>query len=395
MAFTRTNWNDVIRHINGIIASNGLPAALLPEAPSKHRWSQSDVLVARNKLSEISLVPLSFVAPLIKWNQDIIDELMQPITSTGYIQVPRLYRAGCQVNTVRNSDDYVLGSTGYAFEGAAATVISSLDSLAAVADAWSEVNQQWGLLRQEVILNSWEYRLAPVSAIAPSGLVGRVAYYLDSTGYARVLTLNSSSVPTAYHSHTSSGWKYFGDITRDGHLPPPALSTYYGAAKNKPANWHVYHQGDGSSFDQSSAQAIEVRSPGPIMASYVSRPSLDGLSGWFVGGGGNNSNRLPAYYAAAQAVRGQEPGIVLARRGSGDYAAYSQSVSPNPTGHQLRAWYSSAADLEHDLAAFNAASTWIATVTETHAGGDPLFGADVMGYYPTVIVLHFEAKPPA
>ena len=73
--FKRSDWNGILQQINALITANGLSAAVLPTVPNGHRWSTADIQAARNKLNEISLVPLVFAAPLVKWSQAIVDEL--------------------------------------------------------------------------------------------------------------------------------------------------------------------------------------------------------------------------------------------------------------------------------------------------------------------------------
>lgn len=78
MAFTLGDWNDILNRINALIANNGLSATPLPLVVGQHRWSVTDIVAARNKLTEIGST-LIFVAPLVKWTQVIIDELNEAI----------------------------------------------------------------------------------------------------------------------------------------------------------------------------------------------------------------------------------------------------------------------------------------------------------------------------
>ena len=73
--FKRSDWNGILQQINALITANGLSAAVLPTVPNGHRWSTADIQARANKLSEISLVPLVFAAPLVKWSQAVVDEL--------------------------------------------------------------------------------------------------------------------------------------------------------------------------------------------------------------------------------------------------------------------------------------------------------------------------------
>lgn len=203
MAFTRTNWNDVIQHINGIIASNGLPAAPLPEAPSEHRWSQSDVLVARDKLSEISSVPLSFVAPLIKWNQDIIDELMQPITvipSGGYyIQIYHVHGSGfVQPPAWSGGSEYPTWWSSFTYGGSNAVLRTAAQAASKIQQLTTGVSPEYPPYAIGIKLSagSWEFLVTGFDEYK-SALNGGTQYRLYGWDTYMLTTYQGSIRPPA------------------------------------------------------------------------------------------------------------------------------------------------------------------------------------------------------
>jgi len=76
--WTRAKWNDIIRQVNDRIeqCQAGDP---LPEVSEGHIWSVDDITAVRDKLAEICDNDFEFSAELLKWKQDIIDELNDAI----------------------------------------------------------------------------------------------------------------------------------------------------------------------------------------------------------------------------------------------------------------------------------------------------------------------------
>jgi hypothetical protein len=72
--WTRDKWNYIIQQVNDRIeeCQSGDP---LPEVPEGHIWSVEDIVAVRDKLTEICRNGPQFSAALVKWKQDIIDEL--------------------------------------------------------------------------------------------------------------------------------------------------------------------------------------------------------------------------------------------------------------------------------------------------------------------------------
>ena len=161
MAFTRSDWQAVIDHINGLITSNSLSAKPLPAAPTNHKWSVQDITEARNKLAEISNGQVQFVAPLVKWSQVIIDELMQTFTLTKawyWIEVYRVNGVGFTLwpATGRGNEynswwrRYQLADGGYAHS-------------AATAQFWpTEAAASTYIASQPQSYNGWQYCTPPV-----------------------------------------------------------------------------------------------------------------------------------------------------------------------------------------------------------------------------------------
>lgn len=76
--WTRDNWNGIIRQVNDRIeqCQAGDP---LPEVREGHIWSVADIAAVRDKLTEICDNAFEFSTELLKWKQDIIDELNDAI----------------------------------------------------------------------------------------------------------------------------------------------------------------------------------------------------------------------------------------------------------------------------------------------------------------------------
>ena len=74
---TRAEWNDIIQRINNLAANrpNGCPEfAPLPEVETRHKWSQTDILVVMNRLHDMCNDNL-FTTWSFKWKQGFIDEI--------------------------------------------------------------------------------------------------------------------------------------------------------------------------------------------------------------------------------------------------------------------------------------------------------------------------------
>jgi hypothetical protein len=77
MAWKRSDWNDIIQRVNALCTNPdpGCDAlSTLDEVPENHKWSVGDITSVRNKLTEIC-DENTFSAELVKWKQDIIDEI--------------------------------------------------------------------------------------------------------------------------------------------------------------------------------------------------------------------------------------------------------------------------------------------------------------------------------
>jgi hypothetical protein len=75
MAWKRSDWNSIIQRANSIIETCGSDAEPLDEAPENHIWSADDIMAVRDKLTEICTIAPEFSTELVKWKQEIIDEL--------------------------------------------------------------------------------------------------------------------------------------------------------------------------------------------------------------------------------------------------------------------------------------------------------------------------------
>jgi len=76
--WTRAKWNAIIQQVNDRIeqCQEGDP---LPEVVSGHIWTPGDIIAVRNKLEGICRNEPEFSADLVKWKQEIIDELNDAI----------------------------------------------------------------------------------------------------------------------------------------------------------------------------------------------------------------------------------------------------------------------------------------------------------------------------
>jgi hypothetical protein len=75
--WTRAKWNDIIERINSLSQNppEGCEAlAPLVEVPEGHKWSVADIVNIRDRLSAICNENI-FSAELVKWKQNIIDEI--------------------------------------------------------------------------------------------------------------------------------------------------------------------------------------------------------------------------------------------------------------------------------------------------------------------------------
>jgi hypothetical protein len=81
--WTRAKWNDIIQRINSLSQNppqgcSALP--LLDIATEGHKWSVTDIAAVRNRL--LAICPdNAFSAELVKWKQDIIDEIETAIAA--------------------------------------------------------------------------------------------------------------------------------------------------------------------------------------------------------------------------------------------------------------------------------------------------------------------------
>jgi hypothetical protein len=70
----RTDWNDIIDKINALISQCNDDVAPLDYVPENHKWSVTDIIVARDTISA-HCSNAEFNTELKKWKQEIIDEL--------------------------------------------------------------------------------------------------------------------------------------------------------------------------------------------------------------------------------------------------------------------------------------------------------------------------------
>ena len=75
MAWKRSDWNGIIQRINAIIDTCGSDVDPLGEAPENHIWSADDITAVRDRLTEICTIAPECSTELVKWKQEIIDEL--------------------------------------------------------------------------------------------------------------------------------------------------------------------------------------------------------------------------------------------------------------------------------------------------------------------------------
>jgi hypothetical protein len=76
-AYKRTDWNSIIQRVNALCQSPSAgcdAVALLDEVGENHRWSVQNIQAVRDKLTEICSEN-TFTAELVKWKQDIVDEI--------------------------------------------------------------------------------------------------------------------------------------------------------------------------------------------------------------------------------------------------------------------------------------------------------------------------------
>jgi hypothetical protein len=116
-------WNALLGRINALASAppSGCTAkAVLPFVSAPHRWSQSDVMLARNKLSEICSTNV-FNAPIDKWRVGVTDEFEAAIAHgwCGCVSEPCCITAGM----VSAFEQYLYGNIDYAT--AAATIGST------------------------------------------------------------------------------------------------------------------------------------------------------------------------------------------------------------------------------------------------------------------------------
>ncbi len=76
--WTRAKWNDIIQRVNDLIVPCDYADYIdpLPEVPAGHIWSIQDISAIRSRLAWMCRnAPEDWIEPLLKWRQDVIDEL--------------------------------------------------------------------------------------------------------------------------------------------------------------------------------------------------------------------------------------------------------------------------------------------------------------------------------
>jgi hypothetical protein len=106
--WTRDKWNEIIQQINDLSENppegySALPS--LEEVPENHKWSVADIEAVRDRLLAICTANI-FSAELVKWTQDIIDEIETAIANGWCGGETVIYMDWIPDSTTLNPDNY-------------------------------------------------------------------------------------------------------------------------------------------------------------------------------------------------------------------------------------------------------------------------------------------------
>jgi hypothetical protein len=115
---TFNEWLALVNEINDLALnppSGCDPVDPMPVPVSPEKWNITDVTLARNKLMELC-GGNEFLAPSIKWNQELVNEISYSIFNVGWCgcsPCPQLYERMCDFNYLESLPQIDEGRGGY------------------------------------------------------------------------------------------------------------------------------------------------------------------------------------------------------------------------------------------------------------------------------------------